>query len=353
MRRERESGIELLRIVLMLMVCVLHTLIMGGVLESSRTTLSFYTFTAMRSLCICAVDGYALISGYFSRKRPFRLSKIIRLWFTVLFYSAGIACGIEVLHRLTSLGSSVGTLELIRSFLPVSYGMWYFTAYFALFFIAPFLDDALSLVDRKSAMKAFIVLFAVFTFPTLIQDGWFNNGYSAMWLIVLYILGALIGKARLFEDLGKGKLLLGYLCCCMVSFLLGGVMDFKNWGRYTSPSVLLSAVFLLLLFRKLKADYKIVYLVSPLTFGIYLFHVNDLIKMYFIEERFVFINDHSLPVGVAMVILCAVVIFTVSGFVDLFRTFLFKIFHIDTLSERIGEKVDLLIEGLASLFNRQ
>ena len=65
MKNERNYGIDLLRIVLMYMVCILHTLGCGGVLAAcTEGTTPHKVFWLLEILSYCAVDAFALISGY-------------------------------------------------------------------------------------------------------------------------------------------------------------------------------------------------------------------------------------------------------------------------------------------------
>ena len=84
----RNYRIDLYRIVLTFMICVLHTLKQGGLLYSCVRGTSYYAlFWLLEVACYCAVDGYALISGYNAKKKELNYSKLIQMWFQVVFYS--------------------------------------------------------------------------------------------------------------------------------------------------------------------------------------------------------------------------------------------------------------------------
>lgn len=72
MKTERNYGIELLRLCLMFMVCLLHVLGQGGILEASKISEEGGSkiFWLIEISCYCAVDGFALISGYIAQDRP-------------------------------------------------------------------------------------------------------------------------------------------------------------------------------------------------------------------------------------------------------------------------------------------
>ena len=66
---KRNYGIDLLRIVLMFMVCMLHTLGQGGILKNcGDKTVEKAVFYLLEVICYCAVDAFAVISGYTATK---------------------------------------------------------------------------------------------------------------------------------------------------------------------------------------------------------------------------------------------------------------------------------------------
>lgn len=59
LNRERNGGIDLLRLVLMYMVCMLHTLQQGGILGAiSAETNRGCGYSLINTFSYCAVDGF-------------------------------------------------------------------------------------------------------------------------------------------------------------------------------------------------------------------------------------------------------------------------------------------------------
>lgn len=87
---ERKSNIELFRILLILMVIVLHyfSAEMGGALgQANPESMSYYFVHLMESLCIVAVNGFVLITGYFSyKKENVKVSKVTNLILIMIFW---------------------------------------------------------------------------------------------------------------------------------------------------------------------------------------------------------------------------------------------------------------------------
>ena len=90
MRSERNYGLDLLRVVLMYMVCMLHTLLQGGVLPACTAgTILHKVFWFLEVLCFCAVDAFALISGYTATDKMRKFEKLTEMWFHLAAAATG------------------------------------------------------------------------------------------------------------------------------------------------------------------------------------------------------------------------------------------------------------------------
>ena len=85
----RQANFELLRIVAMYMVVVLHYLVKGGAEISlvEDTGIVNLLVWLLKGLCIVTVNLYVLLSGYFLLEAKWKFSKLVELWFQVMFYS--------------------------------------------------------------------------------------------------------------------------------------------------------------------------------------------------------------------------------------------------------------------------
>lgn len=190
MKSERNYGIDLLRLVLMYMVCILHTLGQGGILRACELgTTEYRTFWFIEILAYCAVDGFAIISGYTAVDKPRKFEKLADMWFQAFFYSFVLT----VILTIAGLNPGWSVKGMIKSAMPVTFGtFWYFTAFFALFFAIPILNRFVFSVDKQTARIMLLVMLALFSCIGLPADAFkMNWGYSALWLMVLYCVGAL------------------------------------------------------------------------------------------------------------------------------------------------------------------
>ncbi len=133
--KSRNTSLDSLRIISMLMIVILHVNSHGGVLNN----ISYVNTTIARLFeyfCVCAVNIFILISGYFLVDSKFKLSRLIKLLLQVWFYSWVINI-IMVLAGNATLSAK----ELISIAFPISYKeYWFITAYIIMYLLSPALN---------------------------------------------------------------------------------------------------------------------------------------------------------------------------------------------------------------------
>lgn len=163
----RNKGIDLLRIVSMIMVLFLHVLGKGGILGTVvRETANYQIAWLIEIAAYCAVDCYGIISGYVGVDSKFKYSNIIQLWCRVAFYTL-IITGIFSWY----MPQTVRVGEWMKALFPVLGNQyWYFTAYFCLFFFTPFLNYLLQTMTDKQ-LKKLLFFIILLNFPTSVAGG--------------------------------------------------------------------------------------------------------------------------------------------------------------------------------------
>ena len=363
----RNYGIDLLRIVSMIMVVILHILSQGGMIEQlSHLSVKHCVVWFMEIAAYCAVNCYALISGFTGYGRKFKPSGIVSLWFQVIFYTVGIT----VLFKLFSNTTYIGIYKLISSFLPVTFNYyWYFTAYFALFFITPVLNHIVETLSEKRLFILIITLVSVFSiFSTMVGNLFsndifnINDGYSFIWLAILYIIGAFIKKREFGFKIKSRIWVITYFICVLITlfvtifipvvtnkFNIFIIFD-KILINYASPTILLCAISLLIIFAKLNLKEmccKLVSFFSTASFAVYIIHVHPCI-WEFIKNRFIVYIELNVFLMVLAVIITAIAIWLVCSMVDKIRQFIFKIIKFDLLAIKISKLIEKLVNKIAN-----
>lgn len=352
---ERNHGIELLRIFAMLLAAVLHVLKKGGVITASEGNLAAYsTVWLLEAAAYCAVNCYALISGYVGysdRPKPLRLARCIELWLQVVFYSVIIT----TVYCIAGVGS-VGVSDFADAFLPVtSKQYWYFTAYIGMFFFIPLLNALVRRLNRRALVSLCIMLIAVFSLYDTFASFWKKDplalvgGHSPLWLGVLYIFGAAMKKLRVPESMSSKKALLIYASAAVFTALFKITGDRllrfvpgSLFVRDTSPTVLLCAAALLVAFARFKPCRKLTefaVLFAPAAFGVYLLHVSPLVFEHVIGNRFAFIGRLPFPLLPFAVLASAGVILAVGLAADKVRILLFKALGVPKMCRKAEKSI--------------
>lgn len=352
--QKRNYGIDLLRIISMIMIPVLHILGHGGILENT-TTLSIHNEIAwlLEIASLCAINSYALISGYVGYGRKQKYSNIIYLYFQVIFYTL-LTTAVFIFYK----PELVSLTTIVNAIFPFAYSTyWYFSAYFCLFFFTPFLNLALDKFEKATIQKLLLLLFMIFSvLPTLFYSdfGCTNAGYSFLWLAILYLTGGYIKKYGLSFSRTNRTNLIGYFICVILTWLskicielITNILFHEPIGggyliSYTSPTIILCSVFLLLFFANIKCGKKLTRFIqffSPLVFGVYLFHDEPLIRETFLKNAFIGYLSFNPIVMILAVIGTAIAIWFVGSLADKIRLTVFNLLKIKELSIFLEHKI--------------
>lgn len=333
----RNYGIDALRIYSMWMIVVLHVLSQGGILRKISGE-GYYLAWWLEIFAYCATNCYALISGYIRNSNEYKHNycKIAETWLQVLFYSFGIT----IVFFIFNIGN-VSLRDIIESLFPVaSTQYWYFTAYVGLFFLMPMLDFLIEYLDKKKCNRFVLLLIAIFsvygTISKVFGDPFFlGDGYSVLWLCILYFLGAWIKKYNILNRINNKLALLGifistitvWCCFCWIPF--GGLLI-----SYISPFILFNAIMFLCIFSKINFGLigkKMIAWISPATFGVYLIHCQKIVFNEYLKNAFEWMLELNIILLPIAVLIVAAVIFILCIFIEKIRIAFFKFLKVKNL----------------------
>lgn len=359
--QKRVYGIDLLRVISMLMIVTLHVLLHGGILDAALPgTVNYGAAWFLETAAYCGVNCYALISGYVGVGARYRYSNILYLWLQV----SGINVLVTVIFSLVK-PDAVGKWGMLRAAFPVlTDAYWYFTAYFAMFFFLPFLNYLVQTLKQKQLESLLFAAFMLFSvMPTIVDEDIFriSNGYSASWLILLYLTGAYIRRYGKQEKKHGGIYLLLYLICVLVCWSsklgieyideLRGLNFNNEWLlKYNSPFILFAAICLLMCFRNLKISRRLgnfIWKISALTFGVYLWHDNPLIRENILSDKLTWVAEIPLPAMIGTVFGVTAFIFAVCCCVDFVRKTGFERLGIRRMCEGIEKGIGQCLYNLS------
>lgn len=333
---KRIYGVDVLKMMAMLMVVMLHVMERGGVFgacaEDARS-LNFACFKVFYSACRCAVDCFVLATGYVMCRHTFKYSRIFKLWAEVVFYAAGMLLVAKCFFPTIEIGYKT----VLQAVMPVSFDTyWFFTDYVGLFFCIPFLNRLLASLDKKTSWQMVSFGFVVWSvFASLSGNDIFNlnEGYSLVWFIYLYLVAGTIslhGVPAFVTSLLAAGL---FGSSAMMTTVLCFLGDHVNrrwgvfggcWGSYASPFVLIEAVSLLVICMRLEIKngtlQRIIAFVAPSVFSVYILHSNPLFReMVQWNGKFAFLGHYPLPLMLAGIFACAALIFVACIGIDCVR----------------------------------
>lgn len=343
-KKTRKSGIELLRIILMLQVIFLHVCTKAKYSSFARGHLGeahelFYWCIWL--MCRCPVYLYFVISGYFSVTSNKTLGeikgKLLRTYSAMLFYSIS----------LPLVGVAFGWWKMtpkvaMMMFFPNITRVWYFmTLYLIVLFLSPYLNRCLTRLSQKDYAILLAVLMVLLSIlPMLTRFEPFasvinleqivstDGGKSLYGMIFMYILGGYIRLYVRSYEKAKIRYLIFFLILLGINVLLRYLVPGykKTVGTFDNCFIILQGVCLFLYFRDLQFQSKWINRIAALNLGVYMVHEH-------LQFRWIIWND-IFPVTQTKsfymtwkypfkILLICVAIFTGCALIEQFRLWIF------------------------------
>lgn len=341
----RESGIELLRILMMIQVIYLHVCKYGNWNKYAEKTggmteLCYWFFWL---LCRCPVYVYIAILGYFMVSKDISMKEMftkIKSTYLVLFFYSMLITFVAILCGQLAFASP----RMIKGFLPFFSRSWYFiTLYILVLFFAPFLNKCLKVLTKKEYQIIILGLFIVLSiWPMLaklppIKDVVgvklvisTEGGKSLYDFIFMYILGGYLFLHVRRNDKVRKRYLLAFITLGILNTLiLYTYPDYQVVVGYNSnPLAILQVVCLILYFRELKFKSKTINAISKNNIGVYILHESAFGRWLIWNKALgmISINFYASKYYPIKIMLGIIGIFIVCSFIEYLRQQFFEIF---------------------------
>lgn len=349
MKKQRDSGIELLRIVAMLMVIGVHIFLYGGYFDRACEYNDLVKSSAyfLKLFFRPAVNIFVVITGYFMVRSAFDLKasykRLLSLYGTVYFYSIvlGIIFFAGQAHFETSRSD---TLVLLRMFLPLTFQEWYFlTDYFLMCLFAPFVN----IILQKLSKKEYLCLLTISIFVMSIWQYIMNidpflqehcnygyegivNGKNVFSFLYVYMLGGYVGLHMKPKKRPNFVYLIGIFLCVWANYFIwmnyGEVLNYNKVAiSYTNPFIVSGAVLFLLFFKDLHFHSRLVNLLGSTTIGIYALHEMEYVRNFIWEKlSFAELDCSNLGTNLLRIFIIMLFVFFTGAIIDLLRQQIFK-----------------------------
>lgn len=335
---QRNAGIDLLRIIAAFYIVLLHVLGWGGVYGTTAEGSYQQAVSGFAYMWVlCGVNIFGLISGYVGyseKEKPIPWKSLLRLWIEVVFYDVGLT-----LLTLWLRPGAASPADLIPMFLPIlNNSHWYFTAYAILIPLLPLLNGAVRSCGRKTLLQSLTALF-LFVIPFCCVFSFFRD-YSFVWLLILYLVGAILKKEGFGSNISPRLCIAGIVLMNLLSYwifhhwtgiqVLDTSIDASIVKLFLFPCHFFSAIVHLLLFTRLKFPRSVsgwITALAPGAFAVYLLNTQKHVWSGYLRDRFV-AWAFSSPLGLLVRVVAISALFvTVSLIVDWLRRQLFGLFR--------------------------
>ena len=297
MKKERDSGIELLRVFAMLLVIGVHAFSYGGFYKEAAAVGGHVAAAAlfMKLATRAAVNIFVILTGYFMVRAPFDPKKNLRraggVYQKMLFYSVVLTAVFLVLGPAywVDRGTQFSFWQVIlKGLLPVTSQTWYFlTDYLLLCLLIPFVNLALQKLTKgqyaalalglAAFMSVWMTLTQVRPFSAVFEPFGYENlftGKQVFHFLYLYVVGGWFGRFAKEREKPNALYLLGALGTVLCNYLLytrlPSSLGFQAVaGDYANPLLVLNAVFLLLFFKDLHFKNRVVNALGGAALGVY------------------------------------------------------------------------------------
>lgn len=348
--KERESGIELLRIILMLQVIYLHISNFGefGSINHNWGGWHELIYWINQTICRCPVYVFMIISGYFSVTSKSTMTTVWKkagnVYLPMIFYSV-----ILTLVLCISGLADFNGYNIVKSFFPVTARTWYFmTVYLLVLILSPAVNAALNRLSKRDFQILLCILFFLFSiwqvlanfepFSKIISiDSVMETkkGRGLYGFLFMYIIGAYIRLNTEREEKIAWKYLaffggLAVFDIVMV-YAFRDVPILENYVKVVNynnaPVAILQGIMLFMFFRTLRFKSKIINRISNHNLGVYMIHEHWLMRTVIWDKIFVATQNpvfYSSPFYLFKVYGIILVIYVSCWTIDLLRGYIFK-----------------------------
>ena len=321
---ERQSNIEILRIVATLMILMVH--FSGWMLTFIGVETYWYGSTAMaltraslNAISCIGVPLFVLISGYFSIKPKVR--SLLNLFTCLAFFYLGT----YLLNCWVTGDAVFQHHRVLRRLMAFSRENWFIQCYLFLILLSPVLNAFVEKVSERTLLIYILIFMACAFYFGCVHDStyfYFNRGFSVTTFILIYLIGRyvrLYGEKR-FQQVASWKIALVWIGCTVLICVWKLFMpEYWIYVSYHSPIQLVSAASLFVLFTRVSFQSKLVNWMGASCLAAYILHTNAPVMGWMIQgdEYLLCTNNPILYVGGGLVLI--LLIFFVAVLLDKIR----------------------------------
>ena len=348
----RQSNFELMRIVSMFMIIIWHVFLYGVDLSSATPYLKLF-FEFFESIIVVHVNSFVLVSGFFLVNSSFKMSKLLQLNNSVVFYKI---CFFII---FTFLGiAEVNCTTIFRNLFPIDLeNYWFIRIYMIMYIFSPFYNRFINNISQQEHKRIIIVMLFLFSFLSTITNQeallsyTVSYGYSIVSFTFLYFIGAYLRKYPI-DNMYLGKrysknakqlffiIMFFILAIINYSFHISskqfvqydgflryiGNIIYTGFNKYDNPIVVFQSISYFMIFYYMNFSSKFINSISKTVFGIYLIHENIFMRnnMYRLFKFPAILMSKKIFIHIFA---AALIIFISCSIVELLRQIIFRFIY--------------------------
>ncbi|MEZ3520647.1 MAG: acyltransferase [Muribaculaceae bacterium] len=287
----RQSNIELLRIVAMMLVLIVHADFLALGAPDAQALKALPAESGLRvwiqGFALVCVDVFVMISGYFGIRPSVR--GVLNFAFQIIFWRIAVAI-VAVAAGFASYGA------VLINLVPFA-GDWFSPCYMLLMLVSPALNAFVEKLDLRAMGRYLLIFFALQTAFGWVPGAVYSGGSSLISMIGLYMLGRYV-KLHLSEErrrrVGVSRGLLLYILIvtvnsiayCVGTILLEGTFlsrsAYSLFMAYSSPLNIAASVALIVAFSNIELKSRIINSLAKSAYSVLLIHLNPLVFGFYL-----------------------------------------------------------------------
>lgn len=296
----RNSSIEILKIISMLLICIGHVTQTLGTkfewvdpsyvidLKNTTNSLSHFFLSWMRGF------GYQGNLIFFTCSAWFLLGNDKVNKKKVLYMLADVWIINFIFALIFKIGNwyDVPIKTFIKCLLPNTFELnWYITYYLIIFCIHPFLNKIISSLSRRQLLSFSVIMTILYFGIDFISGGHFGYNNLILFINIYFVIAYIKLYLKNYSENIKQNIIgffigiIGTLILMLLTNILGQHLTFfstklLHWCQNNNPFALLTAISLFNLFKHREFVNKPINYISKLTLLIYIIHENFLLRSY-------------------------------------------------------------------------
>lgn len=272
-RKKRNSNIELLRILCMLMIILHHSYYHSNIIRDS-SNINYIILDTLQLLGLVSNNIFVLITGYYMINKSINKKSLTKIIFEIFFY------GYTILILNLMFFKQIEYDVIWKAILVItSNQQWFITAYLLLYISIPFINILTKNLNQKQMEKLIIFGILIFSIsPTITLLKQYFSYY--IWFVLLYLIGAYLNLYKNKELIEKNKIFLFFSIITVLLFKFLTVHNRRFIISNINNFILFTlSVSIFITFIKKKEWYnKNVNYIASSVLGIYLVHDNFILR---------------------------------------------------------------------------